>query len=69
MNSKYSPSSNSHSILNKKNGFKQGESMLTFYEVICLEGKEKQGESDVPREGRKLGQVNKTPGLLFGYFI
>lgn len=43
--------------------------MLTFYEVICLEGK-KQGESDVPREGRKLGQVNKTPGLLnFGYFI
>lgn len=43
--------------------------MLTFYEVICLEGKEKQGESDVPREGRKLGQVNKTPGLLFGYFI
>lgn len=44
--------------------------MLTFYEVICLEGKEKQGESDVPREGRKLGQVNKTPGLLLvGYFI
>lgn len=42
--------------------------MLTFYEVICLEGKEKQGESDVPKEWRKLGQVNKTPGLLFGYF-
>ena len=42
--------------------------MLVSYLVICLEGKEKQGELDIPREGRKLGQWNKISGLLFGYF-
>lgn len=31
--------------------------------------KEKQGELGVPRRERKLGQVNKTSGLLSGYFI
>lgn len=43
--------------------------MLISYPMICLEGKEKQGELYLPRRGRKLGQMNKTFVLFFGYFI
>lgn len=68
MSSKYSPSSDSHSVGEKKKESKQG-SVLTSDQVICLKGKQKQGESDVPGPGRELGQMDKTFGLLFRYFI
>lgn len=56
MNFKYSPSSDSHSV-KKKNEFKQG-SVLTSDQVICLKGKQKQGESDVPGPGREGARPN-----------
>lgn len=37
-------------------GFKQGGSVLISYQVICLQGRLKQGESKVPRGGRKLAK-------------
>lgn len=61
MNFKYSPSSDSHSVKTKtktkKPEFKQG-SVLTSDQVICLKGKQKQGESDVPGPGREGARPN-----------